>query len=98
MNDNEQFYHFLLKIREALTLMFDFNIPNGKPIPDPYRDILFVLYKVYYNGEIDSLAKEPLLQANPVQLKVFSTLIADGLFSDPDISSDGMDGIDVDYT
>lgn len=81
MNDEQQYFHFLKKVMEVLTLILDHNIPNGKAIPDSYRDILHALYKVYYNGEIDNLANEPLHIPDPVQVPLFPTTTG-GLFDD----------------
>lgn len=79
MNEHEQFHHCLLKIKERLTIIFDHNIPNGKPIIESDAELLHVLYKLYYHGEIDKLSTEPLHVPEPVQTSFFPTTTA-GLF------------------
>jgi len=76
-------------VHEKLTLLLEVYIPNGQPPPEMTRDFLFVMFKVYYNGELDKMAKEPLERKEEV--------IQTGLFDPkPDKKSDNPKGTKVD--
>lgn len=97
MNDNQNYENFLLKVRERLAMIFDYHIPNGKPVIESDNKLIHVLYRVYYDGELEEMAKEPLRQVLTVQPDLFTTPEGPDLFSESDISSDKPDGTDIDY-
>lgn len=78
MEDDKGFNHFLLKINERLTLMYTHHIPNGKDLPNSYRDMLFELYRIYDSGVLEDISREPLAKPEQDKLKgqpdLFSTI------------------------
>ena len=75
MTDNEQFTHFLLKVKERIIIIFDHNIPNGKPLIESDVEFLYVMYKLYYNGDLEKLSKEPLSSESAKQPELFTTTL-----------------------
>ena len=73
MNENERAEHFFLKIKERLTIIFDNNLPQGKSIIDSDREVLYELFKLYDNGQLDWLSKEPMEKENTSQGNLFLT-------------------------
>ena len=71
MDDNELFLHFLKKINEQLTLAFSHYIPQGRQLPESYRDTLEVLWGVYYDGCLESITSEPLIHEDVTQVVLF---------------------------
>lgn len=71
MTENERFYQFLLKNHEMLTLMFTHHIPQGRPLPDSYREFLYEQYKVFYNGALEGISVDPIPTEQPIQVDLF---------------------------
>ena len=71
MNDNEAFDNFLLKYREVFTLTLDYYIPNGKEPPECYRDAIYEIWKIFYHGKLEWMAREPVMQTPPSQGELF---------------------------
>jgi hypothetical protein len=74
MNEQEQVNHFLKKVNERLTFLYQYYLPLGKEIPDSDRDLLFELYKIYDNGKLDQLCREPMEEQLVSQGALFSLL------------------------
>lgn len=77
MTDQDSFEHFLKKVYEILHLHFRHYLPLGKPEPMHYRDALYQLYKIYDNGILEEISKEPILDEEVKQLDLLA-----GLFSE----------------
>ena len=71
MTDNERTLHALKKINEILTLTLTHYIPQGKQLPESYRDTLEVLWGVYYDGCLESITSEPLIHEDVTQVVLF---------------------------
>lgn len=72
MNENEQVMHFMKKVHERLTFLFRYYIPNGKQIPESDRDLLLELYKIYDDGRLESMSREPMQQEDVIQTELFA--------------------------
>lgn len=81
MKEQKQYEHFLKKLLERLTMIFNYHLPNGKPIIESDRELLHVLYRVYYNGDLDKLAREKLAVPEPQQKDIFETANTTDLFT-----------------
>ncbi len=77
-------------------MILDHHIPNGKPLIESDKDLLHVLCRIYYNGEIESMTKEPLNKPSPKQVEMFKTATTTNLFTNDDISAEKQDGKDID--
>jgi len=73
MNDNELELHYLKKLLERLTIVFTHNIPNGKPLLDSDRDILYQLHKLFYDGCLEGMSSEALMADEVTQQNLFTT-------------------------
>ena len=71
MTDIDRFEHFMKKIYETLHLHFKHYLPMGKPEPVQYRDVFYELYRIYDNGSLDFLSKEPIMEEEVKQLDMF---------------------------
>ena len=101
MKEHRQYIHFLKKIRERLTLLFDHNLPLGKEIIDSDRELLHVLYKVFDHGEIERLSREPLDNEKVTQVEMFkatSDIIPFENEEKTDESAEKHNGTDIDYS
>ena len=65
MNENEQALHYTKKLLERLTLIINHNIPHGHSITDPDREVLREVHKLFDEGKLEWLAKEPI-ESQPV--------------------------------
>jgi len=74
MKENEANHHGLKKLLERLIIILDINIPNGIPLIETDRDILQALYPLIYNGSLEWLTKEPLVQDEIVQTELFKPM------------------------
>jgi len=93
MKDNDRYTHVLKKVRERLTMVFDYHIPNGKPLIDSDRDLLQVLHGSYEDGLFDFLARQPMQKESPIQQDLFTTPEGPLLpFQKPDTSSEEKPG------
>ena len=79
MDDFSGFSHFLLKVNERLTLMHSHYIPNGKQLPETDRDLLLELFRLYDDGCLESISKEPLIQEEVVQTDMFTGPASDNM-------------------
>ena len=77
MNENERIDHFMKKFYEVLHLHFRHYLPNGKPEPPHYRDVLYEVYKIYFNGNLEELSQEPLMEEEVKQLDMLTLLFSD---------------------
>jgi len=75
MTETERFDKFCKKIYEVLHLHYRHYLPQGKPEPVIYRPVFYELHKMYYNGALDELAKEPILEEEVKQLDLFIPLM-----------------------
>lgn len=71
MDEHDSFNHFLRKLDEKLTIIFKWKIPNGQDLSNTDRDVLFVLYKVWHNGELEFMSKDPLIKHEVIQAELF---------------------------
>ena len=92
MKENESVLHFIKKMGEAITLTLEYHLPNGKDIPDSYRDIFYELYKIYDNGTLEWLCKEPLIQKEAVQGMLFMEQVVTTTEEPPDITAEENEG------
>ncbi len=81
MDDFSGFSHFLLKVNERLTLMHGHYVPNGKQLPETDRDLLFELFKIYDDGCLENISKEPLIQEEIIQTDMFTGPASDNMAS-----------------
>ena len=88
MTENELVLHFYKKAHEVLTIIFEHNIPNGKPIVDRHRDFLCELHKIHEDGALEWMCKEPLEQEKVTQQSLFATLLAERIPLDADNVAD----------
>lgn len=79
MDDFSGFSHFLLKVNERLTLMHGHYVPNGKQLPETDRDLLLELFKIWDDGCLESISKEPLIQAEVTQAAMFTGPATDNM-------------------
>ena len=75
MNEKDGFKHFLQKLNERLTLLFKIYIPDGQPPPERDRDLLEVLFRMYDDGRVEWLSKEPLEEKEVIQTDLFTTTL-----------------------
>ena len=80
MTDNERTLHGVKKLNEILTLTLTHYIPQGKTLPESYRDTLEVVYEMIWEGKLDHIIKVPLLQPEEIQTKLFGMKEARKLF------------------
>jgi len=71
MDENDAFNHFIRKLDEKLTIIFKWKIPNGQDLSNTDRDVMFVLFKMFYNGELDFMCKDPLIKHEVIQTELF---------------------------
>ena len=71
MNEQEAFNHFMAKSYEKLTIIFKWKIPNGQDLSNSDRDYLFVMWKVFWSGELDFMSKDPLIKHEVIQTELF---------------------------
>ena len=55
------------KVNEILTLTFTHYIPQGKQLPESYRDTLEVLHEVLWEGKLDHIVKDSLIHEDVTQ-------------------------------
>ncbi len=94
MTDNDRFYHFLKKYYEALHLMFRHYIPNGKPYPEHYSEVLLELYRIWDKGCLEELTQEPIIEEEVKQLDMFTF----NLFNQSANMSVNENGTDIDIS
>ena len=85
MDENQRFFLFLQECYEKFTLLFREYIPKGRDVPDTYRDFLFSMYKLWWSGEVETMAKDPIEVEMAEQTDLFA-----------DIKSEKPNGTDVD--
>ena len=78
----------MAKVRERLTMIFDYHIPNGIPIIESDRALIHALCRIYENGELDTLTKEPIQKPEPKQQGLFKSESTQDLFTKADNPSD----------
>ena len=71
MDEIESFKHFLRKVDEKLTIIFKYSIPNGHSLSNSDRDFLYVMYKVWHNGELEFMCKDPAIKHEVIQRELF---------------------------
>ena len=74
MNEIDSFTHFLRKVDEKLTIIFKYSVPNGHSLSNSDRDFLYVMYKVWHNGELEFMCKDPAIKHEVIQNELFAYL------------------------
>ena len=74
MTEFDSFMHFVRKKHEVYHLYFRHYLPQGKPLPEYYRDVIFEDFKLWESGKLPELTKEPMMDEYAKQLGLFEPL------------------------
>ena len=80
MTEFDSFDHFIRKRYEVYRLYFKHYLPQGKPLPNYYRDVFYEDFKLWESGALEELNKEPMVQETVEQLGLFKPLPKRSLF------------------
>jgi len=74
MTEFDGFDHFIRKKYEVYHLYFRHYLPQGKPVPNYYRDVFYEDFRLWESGRLPDLTKEPIVKEATDQLQLFSPL------------------------
>ena len=77
MTEQDARRHYVRKWHEALFLIERHYIPMGKPWPEHYNNMLYIIFKAFENGDIPEFGDEPILEQEVKQLDIFSHMSSD---------------------
>ena len=72
MNENEQALHYTKKLNERLTIILTHNLPHGHSIIDSDREVIREVHRLYDEGRLEWLVKEPLETKPVIQGDLFT--------------------------
>jgi len=68
MTENDKTLHGCKKLYEVMHLTFRHYLPQGKPLPETYRDAWYEIFKIIDSGILDNITEEPIIEEEVKQL------------------------------
>ena len=74
MTDNEKTFHGAKKLYEVMHLTLKHYLPQGKPLPESYRDAWYEIFKIVDSGVLEEITNEPIIEEEVKQLDMLGLL------------------------